>query len=130
MERAICISCGTSKRLPWKICRECKFDPSLHDIDLVKSVYLSTGRYEEEEDKASYNFRLNQYAETIRNGGSIAFDAGELRRLEKQRKLVGSVSCLGILRMLGVLFANLLPKMLFWAVAIGLALGFIRSAFH
>ena len=87
--RAICLKCGASKKLPWQKCRECGFAPE--GEDLVRSVYLSVGRYRDVQVQERYTQDLTQIRAQIRNGQAVEFDEAELDRLRKERVKLESV---------------------------------------
>lgn len=88
MARAICVRCGYAKSKPWRKCRHCGLDPTQDDEALVRSVYLSTGRYDTEEDQRAYEEELDAVGRAIRSGGSVTYDSAELERLRGQRRAV------------------------------------------
>ena len=88
MAEAICIRCGTPKKLPWQTCKRCRFDPSGDDESLVKSVYLSLGRYSKAEQKERYRSELDRIALALANGEPPMYIEQELVRLRAQKKLV------------------------------------------
>jgi len=106
MELSLCIRCGAKKRAPWRKCKSCGHDPSKERGDLVKSVYLSTGRFEDEDDQADYVHELNRIADRLKLGIEPAYDAEELDRLSMQKKMVDEV---GIRQIVGLLFRTFLP---------------------
>lgn len=92
--KCMCIKCGEPKRKPYSKCASCAFLPK--DDDLVKSVYCSTGRYDNERRATSYQATLERLSLDVKNGLPIYFEPSELRRLEAQRKSVESVSLLAV----------------------------------
>jgi len=50
----------------------------------VKSVYLSSGRFDSESEKKNYDEKLNEYSERLRSGLSIEYDEDDIVRLHKQ----------------------------------------------
>lgn len=103
----ICIRCGEEKKQPWQKCPRCGFDPSTDEAGLVKSVYLSTGRYEDPDDQSRYEIELRRIAEAIKNGRNVEYDAAELERLRQQEQAVEHFSPWG------PLFRLFLPAILF-----------------
>ena len=87
MARAVCIRCGTVKKEPSAVCAVCNLDPHTSDGDLVKSVYLSTDRFDESEDQERYGLELEQLAASLRSGTPIVYVQSELDRLDEQRRL-------------------------------------------
>ena len=91
MIKAICISCGTRKSAPWKKCSHCGLDPSTDEMALVKSVYLSVGRFEDPDQQRRYSEELEHLGTSLRDGGVVEYDGGELHRLRKQKKALDGV---------------------------------------
>lgn len=96
---AACLKCGEGKDAPHDRCSWCGYQP-VGDDDLVKSVYLSLGRYDTQSERSQYAHELERIAQQIRIGHSPIFDAVELVRLQKQRLDVETVDDLGVLRYL------------------------------
>jgi hypothetical protein len=120
---AICIRCGNEKREPWWKCRRCGLDPMKDEETLVKSVYLSTGRYEDGNDQIRYETELLQVAEAIKNGENVGYEEGDLARLRKEKSLVEQFSpWRAVLRFF-------LPAILFIGglITVYLALRYMRS---
>lgn len=88
MARAVCLKCGTTKATAWERCRNCGFDPTRAEDALVKSVYLSVGRYEAEEEQDTYEKQLDVMAAAIRSGEGVRYDVSELQRLRNQKRAV------------------------------------------
>ena len=107
VEVAICIRCGNEKREPWRICGQCGFDPATDEEALIKSVYLSTGRFDQHPEQEAYVRSLRIFATSIQAGEFISYDAAELDRLKRQRAQVEEFSPWGPLLRL------FLPAMLF-----------------
>jgi hypothetical protein len=112
---SICIKCGDEKREPWMRCPSCKFDPRTNPDDLVKSVYLSTSRFEEEEG-GRYREELRQLARTIKAGECVKYDDSELKRLQKQKEMVDSVSLKTVCKTLFRIFLPAILLLLFIVV--------------
>lgn len=93
---AVCINCGKGKAAPFDKCRACGFLPRLED-DLVKSIYLSTGRYDTPEEQISYLSELEQASRALMAGYSVRFVPEELVRLRQKRladePLIAPVDC-------------------------------------
>ena len=119
MATAICIQCGESKGLPWKRCRRCAFDPTTSKDALVRSVYFSTGRFDDEEDAARYERVLDDHARTIRGGGSVEVDSIEYARLAKQQDAVQTV---GWRKILGLFWGVFRPAVIFLLALLALNL--------
>ena len=115
MAQAICISCGRPKPLPWKICRSCRFDPTKDDTSLAKSVYLSTGRFSENDEKEQYARQLDDLGQRIANGESIEYEHGELNRLRAQKVYFESVPMRVVWGAVGRLF---LPGIVFLLILV------------
>ncbi len=81
---AICIQCGVEKTTLYEKCRKCAFEPRKTQENLIKSVYLSSARFDSEVDKKEYELELRSYAERIRKRLPIAFDPVEVERLRIQ----------------------------------------------
>lgn len=123
--KSICLSCGAIKREAWKKCSACSFNPSADADAMVKSVYLSTGRFQEAEDIKAYEKELDVLASKLRNKESIEFDEEELARLSQQRADVLSVPPSAAWK---VLFRFFLPSLIFIAVLVTAAI-VIRKIF-
>ncbi|MGE5194243.1 MAG: hypothetical protein ACM3U2_17255 [Deltaproteobacteria bacterium] len=113
MTEAICLRCGSRKRRPWHQCSQCGFDPRDDNDALVKSVYLSTGRFENPEQHDKYRHELEAIGEQLCAGQSIEFDREELARLAAQHELVQSVPFVALLGAVTRLF---LPAIAFIGV--------------
>ena len=81
---AICIKCGARKSNPYEKCPDCAFDPQHDREDLVKSVYLSLGRFDSQIDKEKYDDQLSCYSARLRSGLSVEYDQAEIERLDMQ----------------------------------------------
>lgn len=113
---AICLRCGTGKELPYETCIGCGFQPTDEDESLLKSVYLSLGRYDTPEEQSRYKLELIALAEQIRRGEEIEFDGDGLRRLQMQKAELEHLSYAGVTKLL---FRILFPGLLFLLVLIG-----------
>lgn len=91
MPEAVCIACGEGKSSPWKVCKSCRFDPNTSSDALVKSVYLSTGRYSDQIRKDKYRNELSKISEDIRSGISINYEESDIIRLNNQMSDVKAV---------------------------------------
>lgn len=119
---AVCLKCGESKDAPYKRCNQCGFNPT-DDDSLVKSVYLSVGRYDTPDEQSRYEYELNELAKEIRSGHEIAFDRVDIDRLRRQKIEVESVSDAGVLRyLLRVFFPGLLVLLILVGVLVVLKL--------
>ncbi len=89
----------------------------------MKSVYLSTGRYEDVDDQAKYEGELRRIGEALQNGESVSYDTTELERLTRQKELVEQFSPWGPLLRL------FLPAILFIGalVIVYLLIRYVRS---
>lgn len=119
MEMAICIRCGAKKKRPYHKCRSCGLDPKGDEAALVRSVYLSTGRYEDPDEAGRYVEELERHAAAIRAGQEVAYDEDELARLRRQKHLVESVPFSAVL---GAMFRSFLPGILLLAGILALCL--------
>lgn len=117
MKEAVCIQCGAWKRHPARACRRCGLDPRRDGETLVKSVYLSTGRFDAPEDRAAYREELKRASSELAAGTPVQFDERELERLRHERAAVNQVPLRAVYGALGRLF---LPAVLFLAVLYGL----------
>ena len=90
MAKAICIKCGALKRAAWQICSNCSFDPRLDENSLIKSIYLSVGRFSNDENP-EYQYELDIISEKIMNGLSINYDPKCMRRIKKESKMFKTV---------------------------------------
>lgn len=91
MVEAICIRCGEGKTYPWKKCSFCGLDPNLNDDLIIKSVYLSEGRFDEEDDRILYREYLKNISLKIKNGQEFIFNKRELDRLRDQRRIIMNI---------------------------------------
>ena len=123
--KAICIRCGQAKDFPWRPCSACGLDPQGDEATMVKSVYLSIGRFENEAEQRAWELELAILAEQIRRGGGVEFDKQELTRLLAQKHAVGSISRWHLIIYLGRVFMPglailaatwLVGQLLLWAV--------------
>lgn len=111
---AICIRCGEPKRTAYQRCGHCAFDPAQNEDALVKSVYLSLGRYEDEDDRHRYREELALMGRALREGGDpIDYDLAELSRLLAQKRLLDSIPPSAAW---GVLFRFFLPAVIFLGI--------------
>ena len=89
--KAICIKCGSAKRLPWHKCRKCGLLPA--GDDLIKSVYCSFGRFSGDELRSeNYEEELERFQAAIRKGEAVNFDEMELERLKKDQSMLHEIS--------------------------------------
>lgn len=116
---AICLHCGTTKELPCETCLGCGFLPTDEDDSLLKSVYLSLGRYDTPNEQSGYALELVALAERLRRGEEIEYDGDDLRRLQKQKGEVEHVSYAGVAYLL---FRIFIPGLLFLLVLVGVLL--------
>jgi hypothetical protein len=59
---------------------------------MAKSVYLSEGRFEDDDLRRQYSHELEEVSKLIRSGQTIEFDELELDRLLDQKALMNSFS--------------------------------------
>ena len=88
---SVCMSCGHEKKAPYKKCPSCGFDPAKDEADMVKSVYLSLGRYDNEDEQERYCQELQCISAALARGEQISYEEEELKRLKAQKKEVESV---------------------------------------
>jgi len=89
--KAICIRCGEHKQAAFDVCSRCGLDPSLNEEDMIKSAYLSLGRFNRDEQR-DYEGELLLMGRALRDGYEvIKYDSKELDRLRAQKHLVESV---------------------------------------
>ena len=119
MPNAICLKCGTAKRQPWKLCQECGFDPTLQESAHVKSVYLSIGRFEDDDARDRYSVELAKIGKAIGRGESVEFDEDELERLLQQKQDAESVTVFDVV---SIIFHLFLPIVAFLVSMWGLLL--------
>ncbi len=119
MTDAVCIRCGSRKRTPWRRCRRCGLDPSGDPETLVRSVYLSTARFEAPDERRAWAATLDAVAARIEAGTPPEFGDGELRRLRAQRDAVRRVPASAVWRAVLRLF---LPALVFLAILFGAVL--------
>jgi hypothetical protein len=100
---AICIRCGASKEAPYARCNACGFEPR-DDSDLVKSVYLSAGRFDPSKSPESYQAELQTLANTLSSGGAVEYTPSELIRLESQLRSFRAVPTRTVWGAVGRLF--------------------------
>lgn len=114
--KSVCIKCGNIKSAPYKKCRKCNFLP--RGVDLVKSVYCSTGRFPDDSDEVfKYESELDEISAKIKNGIDVGYDPAELQRLSKEE---ASVREIGWGKVLLVLFLIFRPIIIFLLVFYGL----------
>jgi len=115
MELSICINCGEKKPAPWKSCKACGHDPRIQEEDLVKSVYLSTGRFEDGNEKADYVSVLQALAQTLKEGKQVTYDQDDMDRLSRQRAAIEDVDSKTVW---GAVFRFFLPALVLIAVLV------------
>ena len=119
---AVCLRCGTTKKVPYAQCDDCGFQPT-DDDSLIKSVYLSLGRYDTPADQSKYDYELKRLASELSSGQEIEFDGEDLARLRRQKIEVDSVDDGSVLRyLLRVFFPGLLFLLVLTGVLIVLKL--------
>ena len=110
--KAICIKCGSAKTKPWHKCRKCGLVPS--GDNLIKSVYCSTGRFDDDDDRSeAYIDQLLKMQKALRQGESIEYDQADLERLKEQEMLIDGLASA---KVWGAVFRFFLPAILFLAV--------------
>jgi hypothetical protein len=91
MAQAICLRCGKQKQAPWEKCNRCGYDPSGDEEALIRSVYLSVGRFTEPERKATYRTELDRMGLALERGEQVIFPDAELTRLRAKKKSFNSI---------------------------------------
>lgn len=91
MAEAICLRCGNRKKAPWEKCNRCGYDPSGDEEAVIRSVYLSVGRFAESERKAAYRAELDRLGLALERGEQLMFPDAELARLRAEKKLFNSI---------------------------------------
>jgi hypothetical protein len=120
MATALCLRCGHNKPAPRKKCKRCGFDPTIGNDDaLVRSVYLSVGRFTEAAETERYAVELDQIRADIEGGKQPTFDNTELARLRAQMSAFKEVPLSAVW---GALLRLFLP-------AVGLILGLLVLAY-
>jgi hypothetical protein len=99
------------------ICGACGLDPTQDPEALVRSVYLSTGRFDDFDEGEAYREELAGIALQIQAGQAPSFDEADLARLREQRAHVLQVKPRFVAGALARLF---LPALLFLAALWGL----------
>jgi hypothetical protein len=117
MRQAICLKCGHAKRRPAERCKHCGLDPEVDDDTLVKSVYLSLGRFDDASRHEAYSKELEALARDIKAGRPLALDPAELERLRSQLGQVRSVPASAVW---GALFRFLLPGIVVFGILIAI----------
>lgn len=109
MAKAICVNCGAKKSAPWKPCKACGLDPQGDEELLLRSVYLSLGRFEDETDQERYGQELDKIGRAIAGGEAFLFEPGELTRLRSQLRAFQQIPLSAVL---WTLFLWALPGLL------------------
>ena len=73
-------------------CDACGYNPSGDELSETKSIYLSTLRYEFEDEKEKYKKELKQFAQRLNDGEEIEYAKEELERLGELRAAFLSVT--------------------------------------
>jgi len=93
MAKAICIRCGAKKPKGLNRCRSCGLDPKSDNDLALKSVYLSIGRFTEDEERQQlYERELDAMSQSIREGTVPEFADADLQRLARERELVKALT--------------------------------------
>lgn len=91
--RAVCVRCGSEKGAPWKICSSCGFRPEEDSDAMIKSVYLSAGRFEgRTEEQKVWQAELSRLVGERDLVSSYSYDEGEVERLERQMRDIGRIN--------------------------------------
>jgi hypothetical protein len=118
MAEAICLRCGSAKGKPWETCTRCRFDPTRDEDSLVRSAYLSVGRFDDPAEQERYRVELDRVGGEIQRGLEPAFAEAELARLARQRKEIEAISPSAVWGAVARLF---LPAAVLIAALFGLA---------
>jgi hypothetical protein len=114
---AVCVRCGAIKPLPYETCIDCGFQPEHDSEDLVKSVYLSTGRYDSPTDQTRYEAELRHMSQQIAKGIDLAYDENDLMRLRAQK---AEVECVDERAAVRYVFRILFPGFVFILILAGI----------
>jgi hypothetical protein len=87
LERAVCIRCGLLKTSIFTVCERCGLDPSGNDVELAKSIRLST-RYREGGGEFVTVSELEVIAEQIERGAGYTFSSDEISALLNEKRLL------------------------------------------
>ena len=82
--RARCIRCGNRKRASFSRCTRCGLKPQGEDV--VKSVYLSEERFEDDGDRERYARELDRVAANLEQGQPPFYIEAELERLRQEKQ--------------------------------------------
>ncbi len=118
MAEAVCLRCGDKKPAPWRKCKRCRYDPRGDEDALVKSVYLSVGRFTDPTEQGGYRVELDRLATGIERGEPPTFPKSELDRLRAQKELFDRV---GLLPVWGAVFRLFLPAIGLLILLFGIA---------
>lgn len=91
MEKAVCIRCGSFKRLPFEKCTNCGFAPVTQE-DCARSLMLSEAFDVGEETFGLTPAELRAAANTIRVGGKYTFDPKVLARVMTEHEFAKSIT--------------------------------------
>ena len=114
---AVCIRCGVEKPSPYEKCDHCQLDPREDQDDLVKSVYMSSERFDSAAARRDYDNKLHIYAQRIGTGVNIDYDPREIERLRMQLAEVESIDDRSLMRYLWNAF---FPGILFVVILVGI----------
>jgi hypothetical protein len=98
MAEAVCMRCGNHKSIAWATCERCGYDPNRDAEGLVRSVYLSVGRFDTPHEKAWYRTELDRIGLDIEKGEQPGFAEAELDRLRAQGALVRKIGAPAVSR--------------------------------
>lgn len=87
MTFSICIFCGHPKKKPLVKCGSCGKTPEGSDLDMAKSIILSTSP---DDDGEPFNTKdeLLRISDVLSSGASYSYKKETLERLLKQKKLL------------------------------------------
>lgn len=88
---AYCQRCGTKKQVAISRCKECGYDPRESEDEMLKAVYLSSGRFEDPERSKEYESALSLLGRAIREGELIDYETDDIERLRTQKNLIDSI---------------------------------------
>ena len=84
----ICIFCGSRKRVPFKKCRRCGQAPEGVDIEMAKSLVLSTVLKGEDGKPFKTKEELKQIGENISSGREYFYHDATLKSLLEEKSLI------------------------------------------
>lgn len=85
---SICMCCGRSKSEPLAKCNNCGADPSGSDLEMAKSLILSTSITNEDGMPVISEDELVSIGDDIGTGESYDFDPVEIKKLLDEKKVL------------------------------------------